>query len=169
MSLASVIFFYHWFSRQKVIWHQSDKVYFCPSWSPTSQSVLVFGPGQQQISGDTTQLRLVYVAVICFEWYVLKLSDEFSFSTAPLGVGYEYLECRADNYPCSIGAFSFQTPWSLFGKPLLNKCHQQTSTSLISSSLPQSRFQPRLLPYPSSPMCACGLMFVFNECLMSAW
>lgn len=37
----------------------------------------------------------------------------FSFG-ALLGFGYEYLESYTDNYPRSFGAFSFQTPRSLW-------------------------------------------------------
>lgn len=43
-----------------------------------------------------------------------RAADEFPFSMAPLGAGCEYLESCADNYPRSIGAFSFQTSWSFW-------------------------------------------------------
>lgn len=56
-----------------------------------------------------------HVGVICFEWYVSAwLWVLFFFSGALLGFGYEYLESYTDNYPRSFGAFSFQTPWSLW-------------------------------------------------------
>lgn len=56
-----------------------------------------------------------HVGVICFEWYVSAwLWVLFFFFGALLGFGYEYLESYTDNYPRSFGAFSFQTPWSLW-------------------------------------------------------
>lgn len=55
------------------------------------------------------------MGVICFEWYVSAwLWVLFLFFGALLGFGYEYLESYTDNYPRLFGAFSFETPWSLW-------------------------------------------------------
>lgn len=131
-----------------------------------------------RMPGDTTEMRLSFYFQSgaskhsnLFWVILLGLEMNFLFFTAPLGVVYEYLESCADNYPRSIGAFSFQTPWSFLESlswiSATNKPARLLSLHLRLRADFNLRLPPRSFPKP--PMCACVLMFVFNECLMSAW
>lgn len=119
--------------------------------------------------------RLLLVSSLQTRWrnllWLMRLGSvmNFLFFAALLGVGHEYLESCADNYPRSIGAFSFQTPWSLLGTLswISGTNKQHVSYLFISASEQISTSVSPLGPSPA-PRHPC-VRASWCLCLMSVW